>query len=67
MGYFINRECSCGGGSIKEVTEAEFEVEVAEDLDSVVSVEGGNDIITYQVHSCKDCRAEQEQEFAEGD
>lgn len=62
MAYFINRDCSCGGGNSKEVTEAEFEAEVAEDLDGVISVEGGNEVITYQVHSCKDCRAEQEGE-----
>ena len=62
MGYFINRECSCGGGNSKEVTEQQFEDELAQDLGGVVSIESGDDIITYQVHSCKDCRNEQERE-----
>lgn len=62
MGYFINRECSCGGGSSKEVSLDQFNIELEANEEASVSVEGGNDIITYQVHSCKDCRAEQDGE-----
>ena len=62
MSYFIIRDCVCGGGSVKEITEEEFEIEVAEDLGGLVSVEGEKTSITYQVHSCKTCRSEQDEE-----
>lgn len=65
MVYFINRDCACGGGSCKEITEAEFEAEVAEDLGGVISVEGEKTSITYHVHSCKTCRAEQDEAEAQ--
>lgn len=64
MSYFINRDCVCGSGDVKEITEEEFEIEVAEDLGGLVSVEGEKTSITYQIHSCKKCRTEQNEEEA---
>lgn len=65
MSYFIVRECVCGSrGDVKEVSETDFEKELAEDQDGkgAVSMVGENDYITYQKNSCKFCVSEMEAE-----
>jgi len=64
MSYFIVRECACGGGDSKEVTEVDFETELAKDLGGELDVKDGNEVITYHIHSCSMCRAEQDAEEA---
>lgn len=65
MNHVNNRDCSCGSGDSKNVTEAQFEVEVAEDLGGSISVEGEKTSITYHVRSCKTYRAEQDETESE--
>jgi len=62
MGYFIHRECACGSFKQKETTKEEFDAEVELDAGGCVSMVGENDIITYSVHSCAICRAEEDAE-----
>lgn len=61
MAYFIIRECACGRNDRKEMTQERFESEVEQDLGGCVSVDGEDDTLTYQVHSCTVCRAEQDE------
>lgn len=65
MAYFIVRECACGCADRKEVSEEKFNAEVEEDLGGCVSMNGDDDTLTYQVHSCSVCRAEQDEEETE--
>lgn len=65
MAYFIVRECACGCNTSREVTLDQFNIELEANEEASVSIEGDNDTITYHVHSCKTCRAEQDAEEVE--